>query len=125
MTACDKVSCSCPAFHKLAHTGKPDPILEVFGRQFLFNNLKPAPADKAEVYNAVLRIPLAMEVDLQVFSGQQGLYFEPRVDTVRDPSDRFSVIWTPKLDHCQALILRQTHPDALGLARVAECYGVW
>ena len=93
LTACDKVSCSWPAFHKLAHTGEPDPILEVFGRQFLFHNLKPAFADKAEVYNAVLRIPLAMEVDLQVFSGQQGLYFEPRGDTVQDPSDMFSVIW--------------------------------
>ena len=40
---------------------------------------------------------------------------------MRDPSHRFSVIWM--LDHRQALILRQTHPDALGLARVAERYG--
>ena len=124
LTACDKLSCSCPAFHKMAHAGEPDPILEVFGRQFLFSNLKQAPADKAEVYNAVLRVPLVMEVELQAFSGLQGLYFEPRGDSIREPSDRFSVIWMPRLDHSQALILRQTQPDALGLARVADRYEV-
>ena len=113
LTACDKLSCSCPAFHKMAHAGEPDPILEVFGRQLLFSNLKQARADKAEVYNAVLRVPLAMEVDLQAFSGLQGLYFEPRGDNVREPSARFSVIWMPRLDHSRALILRQTQPEAL------------
>ncbi|OLP95201.1 hypothetical protein AK812_SmicGene22685 [Symbiodinium microadriaticum] len=124
LTSCSVAGCTCEAFHGVSGPGEPEPILEVFGRQFLQLNLRQAAPSEAQVFNAILRIPLALEEQLQGFSGMGGIYFEPRGDSLRDPSARFSVIWVPRADHKQVLLFKQGNKDVVGLARIGSRYGV-
>ena len=127
LTSCSVAGCTCEAFHGVSGPGEPEPILEVFGRQFLQLNLRQATPGEAQVFklfNAVLRIPLALEERLQGLSGVGGIYFEPRGESLRDPSTRFCVVWIPRADHKQALLIKQGNTEVVGLARIGGRYGV-
>ena len=124
LVGCSKLGCDCDAYHGEGANVEPNPILEVFGRQFLLHNLKSSQADVAQIFNVVLRVPVPLVDVLQGFSGLQGLYFEPRGATLREASPDFAVIWVPKADNKQAHFLRQTNSQAVGIARVGERFGV-
>ena len=69
-------------------------------------------------------MPAELRNTLLACSGDAGVYFEPRGVEPRDASIDFSVFWLPKADFHDALVFRQTHADVLGLARVAQRFGV-
>ena len=120
---CQNLGCTCEAFHP---DGQADlqPILEAFNRQFLRLNLRPVPAGDAQLFNIMLRVPLALEHPLQSFSGSSGIYFEPRGATPREPSARYGVIWVPRSDLQGIQVLKQGSAAAAGVARVQERYGL-
>ena len=75
LAACHKLGCNCPAFHGTPDGEVLEPILEVFGRQFLTLNLKPVAPESAQLFSAVLRVLRQLEEALQVMSGVNGIYF--------------------------------------------------
>ena len=58
------------------------------------------------------------------YSGLSGVFVEPREDGVKLPSSRFAVIWLPRGTLQEALLLMQTHPAIVGLARIGDRFGV-
>ena len=124
LQVCEVAGCDCNKWHGVADPGEPPAILETWGRQFSSAAFKPVAPASAEVFNVMLRIPEALELPLQSFSGAAGIFIEPRADGVRLPSDRFSVIWPSKATYQEALLLMQTHRAVCGLARIGERFGV-
>ena len=124
LSACHKLGCDCPAFHGVSSGDAPEPILEVFGRQYLTLNLRPSSPESAQLFNAVLRVPRQLEEAIQGSSGVKGIYFEPRGDTLQEVSTRFSVIWLPRTDLQQAVVLKQSNKAALGICRIGDRYGL-
>ena len=124
LQTCDTAGCECQKWHGSAGPGEPPAILETWSRQFVGSNFKIVPPATSTVFNIMLRLPVQLEVSIQAFSGTAGVYIEPRSDDIRSPSSRFTVIWLPKSSWQDVLLLSQTHPAILGLARMGERYGV-
>ena len=121
---CDVMGCECPKYHGESGPNDPPPILESWNRQFFGPNFKPCPAASASLFNLMIRVPAALEGPLQALSGQAGIYFEPRSDNLRMPSDHYAVIWMPRQDYKDVLLLMQTHDLICGLARIGDRFGV-
>ncbi|CAE7237272.1 UVR8 [Symbiodinium sp. CCMP2592] len=78
----------------------------------------------AAVFNAFLRVPVALGPLLLGYSGEAGVYFEPRGQEARQNSVDYNVFWMPKASYHDALVFKQTHADVVGLARVGQRFGV-
>ena len=124
LRTCDQEACDCPAWHGLTSAGKPEAILEAWHRTFCADNFRPSPPASAAVFTIFIRVPLALEDLLQPYSGNRGIYLEPRGLTPREPSTAFRVIWVPKAKFADVLLLRQTHSKIVGLARLGARFGV-
>ena len=124
LQTCDTAGCECQKWHGSAGPGEPPAILETWSRQFVGNTFKTVPPATSTVFNIMLRLPVQLETCIQAYSGTAGIYIEPRSDDTRSPSSRFTIIWLPKSSWQEALLLSQTHPAILGLARMGERYGV-
>ena len=83
--------------------------------------MPPAAASSFQVF---IRLPAQLELPLQAYSGLSGVYVEPREDGVKLPSSRYAVIWLPRGTQQEALLLTQTHPSIIGLARIGDRFGV-
>ena len=121
---CTTMDCTCPAWHDVENVGVPDPVLDVWRRQYLqfgFNQCRPQDAD---MYSACLRLPACLTDRLLRSSGSQGIYVEPRSHDGKFIAEEFSVVWAPKLSKAELVHVRQTHPCALGLARLGERRGI-
>ena len=123
---CDDDECdgSCEAWHKSEQCPLSDPILELWGRQFILLNFQQVAPEKADVYQVHLRIPQVLQIRLQTYSGIGGVYLEPRGLDGKRPSEQFEVVWLPRTSFEALQVLRQTTPGVLGLARLGSKYGL-
>ena len=124
LRTCEVECCECSSWHGISAPGKPEAILEAYGRTFTTEAFRACQPAVAKVFSIFIRVPLALEEPLQAFSRSRGVYLEPRGLTHREPSSTFRVIWVPKAARADVLLLRQTHPQVTGLARVGNRYGV-
>ncbi|CAE7458115.1 unnamed protein product [Symbiodinium sp. CCMP2592] len=99
-------------------------LLEVWGRSYVSESMRPASAEAAFVFNAFLRVPAGLLETLLGFSGGGGIYFEPRGDEARQHSPLYSVAWMPKATRQEVTLARQSTPQALGIARIGQRFGV-
>ena len=114
LQTCDTAGCECQKWHGTSDPGQPPSILETWGRYFYGPTFKPVPPLAATSFQVFLRLP----------SGLSGVYVEPREDGVRLPSSRYAVVWLPRGTQQEALLLMQTHPSIIGLARIGDRFGV-
>ena len=123
---CNTVGCGagCGHWHPEQVDDVEEPILEVWGRQFMLQSFKPMPASEAEVFGVHLRLPAKLELPLQGFSGLDGVYLEPKEIDGKRPSTSFQVFWQQKATHQDIVHLRQITANALGIARMAGKYGI-
>ena len=79
LTSCSVAGCTCEAFHGVSGPGEPEPILEVFGRQFLQLNLRQAtPGEAHGIRHRVWECPgLATAREQAVTPGTPDLAFLP------------------------------------------------
>ena len=124
LQSCDVAGCECHKWHGTTSPGEPPSILETWGRNFYSDAFKISAPSAACVFNIMLRLPIGLELPIQAYSGIAGVFLEPRSDGIRSPSSRFSVLWLPKSSHQDVLLLMQTHPSIVGLARVGGRFGV-
>lgn len=115
---------SCEAWHPSEGCQLQDPILELWGRQFIQLNFQTTSPEKADVYQVHVRVPKILQMQLQTYSGVGGVFLEPRGEDGKKPSDLFEVIWMPRISFDALQVLKQTTPGVTGLARLGSKYGL-
>ena len=120
----DMECCGCECWHRSADFPMDTPVLEVWGKQWLQLDFKHASPDKAELFTAHMRLPECMQMQVQHFSGHDGVFLEPKSIDGRNPSPEFTVIWMPKVEEAQLLVQRQTVAHVVGMARLGHKMGL-
>ena len=125
LVCCQKGCCDekCGNWHVSAETNLRDPLLEVWNRQWMSMSYAFANPSDAEMFAVSVRLPKQLE-PIQMFSGQHGVYLEPKSIDGRSVSPDFHIVWVPKASLAQAVIYKQTIPGILGLARVGAKLGL-
>ena len=118
LRTCAIPNCGCTSWHGVDNSGEPEAILELFGRQFVDDSYRQVPASQTTIFNIFVRIPNGLEPRLQSAAGQQGLYAEPRGSDARQPSAKYAVIWMPRATYQDVLLWKQSHAEAISIARV-------
>ena len=126
LQACTDPDCkgSCEGWHSSESCQIADPILELWGKQYIRLNFQQTNPQDAEVFQVMMRLPQCMQVQIQTYSGISGIYLEPRGINGKQPSDLFQVVWVPKASFDELRMLKQTTAGVLGLARLGVKYGL-
>ena len=123
---CTDRSCEgqCEAWHVSEGCPLENPLLEVWGKQWQLLNFSQVPAQQAEVFVMHIRVPSCLAVQLQTYSGNSGVFLEPKHLDGKQASDQFQVYWMPRMSLQEVQHIRQTTPHVLGLARLGSRLGV-
>ena len=126
LVACGDGECdgSCESWHANVNFKLKEPVLEVWGRQWLTLQFTAVEPSKAEVFMVHVRLPSCMQIQLQSYSGENGIYLEPKGVDGRSPSESFQVCRLPRASRPEVTILKQTMQHVVGLARMGSKYGV-
>lgn len=120
----DDECCGCECWHRTLDFPVDSPVLELWGKQWLKLDFRSAAPDDADVFTAHMRLPEHLQMQVQYFSGHDGVYLEPKSIDGRQPSPDFQVIWMPKADASQLMLQRQTVAHVVGLARLGHKMGL-
>ncbi len=123
---CEDETCGgcCEKWHKSQACNIDNPILEMWGKQWMFNNFVGTTPAKAEVFTVHIRVPLCIQQQLQSYSGIEGVFIEPKALDGRRPSEAYQVIWLPKASIQDLTLLKQTQRHICGLARMGYKMGI-
>ena len=126
LQACTLSQCdgNCGAWHPSSQCDLPNPILELWGKQWISHGFSMTPADKADTFTVHMRLPVCLQAILQSFSGHHGIYVEPKEIDGKQPSGDYQVFWMPKSTYRELVHLRQTVEGICGLARLGAKHGV-
>ena len=114
----------CEHWHEDPAVKVSDPLMEVWGRQFLTIAYHGANADKADIFSVHMRLPISLEESVLQQSGRNGLYCEPKEIDGKRPSASYQVCWMPKSSYQEIVHLRQITRGVSGIARMGQRYGV-
>ena len=114
----------CENWHKSHSCSIDHPILEMWGKQWMMINFVGATPEKAEVFTVHVRVPLCIQLQLQTYSGCDGIFIEPKALDGRRPSEMFQVIWMAKTTIQDLRLLKQTQENVCGLARMGNKMGI-
>ncbi len=121
---CSEPHCKCEAWHNEEQEPVQTAVLDVWRRQFLRQGFRPSPPNEASMFSVCFRIPQCLQTRLLTMSGSGGVYLEPRSLDAKEVDRSFDIVWVPKADKQSMQHLRQTTPASLGLARVADRFGL-
>ena len=126
LRACLDEECggNCESWHGTALCNVKEPVLEVWGRQWMQHNFQTSQPDQAQIFAVHFRVPSAIQLQIQAYSGYAGVFAEPKSIDGRGPSDQYQVVWMPKADLPELILLKQTQPNVCGLARVGNRLGL-
>eukprot|EP00435_Cladocopium_sp_Y103_P043110 s211_g12.t1 len=121
---CMSTGCQCPAWHNDEALDLREPILDLWRRQFMKNDLKPCEANKATFFAVNIRVPDCLKQRILSRSGQHGIYIEPRTPDGKQVSSEFMVVWSHKHTLHELQHMKQTNPAVVGLTRVGDRRGL-
>ena len=122
---CEDVECpGCEAWHCTDQYPVDSPLIEVWGRQWMTHSFAYCNPEDSDLFAVHMRLPESLQISVQEFSGEAGVFVEPKSLCGRKPSNVFQVIWTPKSDLRQLLMQRQTLPEVCGVARLGSKLGL-
>ena len=125
LQVCDDEECAgCEAWHKSDQYPLENPLIEVWGRQWMTHSFEYCNPDDADMFAVHVRLPETLQNSIQEFSGDAGVFVEPKSVCGRKPSSVFQVIWTPRSDLRQLIMQRQTLPEVCGVARLGNKLGL-
>ena len=119
----DECDQSCEAWHPNENFPIREPILELWGKQWLLENFVAASPQKAELFAVHVRLPHCLQQQIQTYSGQSGVYLEPKDIDGKSPSPVFQIVWMPKKHLSDLTILKQSIQGICGIARMNGKYG--
>ena len=114
----------CEAWHPNENYQLQEPILELWGKQYIRHNFQPAPPASADLFQVMIRIPQCLQTQVQTYSGISGVYLEPRGLNGKQPSDRFQVVWVPRASFDELRVMKQTIGGVIGIARLGQKFGL-
>ena len=114
----------CEHWHEDPAAQVADPLMEVWGRQFLSIAYHGVPAEKADIFSVHMRLPVSLEEKVLQQSGRNGLYCEPKEIDGKKPSASYQVFWMPKSSYQEIVHLRQVTRGVSGIARMGQRYGI-
>ncbi len=124
LTPCRDEGCStCQHWHGDDKEVR-DPILAVWNRQWLSHSFAVVQPSDADFFSITLRIPSELEESVLALSGSNAVCVEPREQDGRQVSKAYQVIWLPRHTAAQTMVLRQTTPGIVGIARLGNRWGV-
>ena len=121
LTDCERSGCSCGAWHS-ADANIPL-ILSVFDRQWLALDFTRTTPPLAKIFAVMVRIPTQALAHIQLQTGHNGFYADPKEDDHRSPSHLYAVQWLAKKNLDDLQTLRRLHPTIVGIARAGHRYG--
>ena len=114
----------CEAWHPAEKCTIPDPLMEVWNKQYFTHAFVTVQPEKADCFSVHIRLPSCLQIQIQHYSGQSGVFLEPRQVDGKTPSDLFQVIWLPRTCIEDLTHLKQSTQGILGLARLGMKMGV-
>ena len=81
----DEECCGCECWHRTLDFPVDSPVLELWGKQWLKLDFRSAAPDDADVFTAHMRLPEHLQMQVQYFSGHDGVYLEPKSLDGRQP----------------------------------------
>ena len=99
-------------------------LLDVWDRQFLNKQYQKTKPEEADMFSVVLRLQTTCAEKIMQNNSKEGLFFEPRTQSGRDPCPGYRVVWLPKKTFPDAVIAKQatTHPTSI--ARNGDRFGL-
>lgn len=126
LVPCDDEECmgECEMWHQGSQCDIKDPVLGAWGKQWLTEAFAFTNPMQASLFTIQLRLPLCLQQQLQMYSGNDGLYLEPRSEDGRSPSEAFQIVWCPGFELNRLQMLKRTMSKVQGLARVGSKLGL-
>ena len=114
----------CEHWHDSDDSKLRDPLMEVWGRQFLTLSYQTSSPDKADLFTVHMRLPIELQDRVLRSSGREGLYLEPKEVDGKRPSSSYQVFWMPRSSFQEMVHLKQITRGISGIARMGQKYGV-
>ena len=114
----------CEFWHDKSEAGIRDPLLEVWGRQFLTISYQSAATDKSDLFSVHMRLPIELQDRLLQASGKDGLFIEPKEVDGKRPSSLYQVFWLPRSSFQELVHLKQVTRGVSGIARMGQKFGL-
>ena len=123
---CDDPNCQgdCESWHHAEKCALDDPLMEIWHRQWLTHAFTSVPPDRADCFSVHMRLPSCLQIQVQHYSGTNGVFLEPRQVDGKTPSETFQVIWMPKSSFEELRHLKQTTAGVIGIARLGMKMGL-
>ena len=120
LQACQAHGCDgdCPAWHPGDDTSLTDPILELWGKQWISHTFVQTAPDKSDAFTVHVRVPIELQLALQASSGNAGIFIEPKEVDGKSPATEYQVFWMPRATLRELLHVKQTTEGIIGLARL-------
>lgn len=110
--------------HEVFGSFDKDGVVDVWDRQFLSKQYQKRQTLDAEIFVVTFPLMKPNVAQLQLQSGQHGMYFEPRSECGRTPMSGFQVIWLPRKQLSEVIVACQVLPHPGWVVRHGDRYGV-
>ena len=126
LQTCKIPECNCEAWHpeRMQDGHTTEAVLDIWNRDFLTHGFKKTPAKEAQMFVFAARVQAEVFSKLTAFSGNEGLYIEPRSSDGRSHDTNFHTVWLPKANHTEAIAAKATSSKQTILVRVQNRYGL-
>ena len=114
----------CVRWHVLNDDDPPEPVLDLWRRQWTSLTFKPCEPHLAAIFWVNIRYLSSIQEAVLRCSGCQGVFVEPRSLDGKLGTMDFQVIWLPKENLAELQRLQQCHIKVLGLARLGSRLGL-
>ena len=123
---CDDQECdgSCEAWHPSPSYQLADPLLEVWGKQWMMLNFTQSNPEGAQCFTIHVRLPACVLKQIQSYSGVGGLFLEPKAVDGKQPSSEYHVVWLPRASLEEVQVYKRTVKGVVGLARMGGKLGL-
>eukprot|EP00435_Cladocopium_sp_Y103_P023887 s1528_g5.t2 len=99
-------------------------VIDVWDRQWMSKRFERVKPQTAEVFAFTFRMKAEKSDELLQRNSLNGIYYEPRSQCGRHPSDSYHVTWLPQVSFQDAKYAQQTSPQTTTLTRHGDRYGL-
>ncbi len=124
LRVCQQKDCSCQGWHPDPSNDIQEPLFDVWRRQWVNMAFKQVAASQADIFLVNLRFAKSCEIGMLAFSGNSGVFMEPRSLDGRSAVTEYHTIWLPKATLPELLHLQKINHDVIGVTRMGSRLGV-
>ncbi|CAL1131110.1 unnamed protein product, partial [Cladocopium goreaui] len=99
-------------------------ILDVWDRQFLNKQYQRVRPDQADLFSVVFRLSADKASQVMTHNSVDGVFFEPRTESGREPCCLHRIVWLPKKSFADTVVAKQATPVETAIARSGDRFGL-